>query len=302
MIPKFPQFKKLEFSDREEIIAINSRYQPYADFNFENMWTWDVNDSVKISILNGNLVLLAKNIYTNEVICSYLGNNNVNETIYHLFDFLEETVDSNPKISFVPEISLKGMDFKKYFIEIDLSSCDYIYDLKHLSDYSGNQYMQKRGRNNAFVRNYPDTEVKILDLHNSEVKNEILNLNNSWVENKIIQHNDKDIDKDPLSIARFLDADFQDVYCVGVYQKELIGYAIYSFHGKDYAINQFIKADISYKGVYEFLMKESAKLLHQKGYKYLNFLEDMGLPGLRVAKNTYRPIGFLRKYFVNKLK
>lgn len=301
MIPKFPEFKKLEFSDKQEIDAITSQYEPYSDFHFETMWSWDTNDSLKISNLNGNLILLTKDIFTDQVVCSYLGNHKVNNTLYNLFDFLDSTGTQSPKISLVPEISLKGIDFSKYFIEIDLNTCDYIYTLRHLSQYSGNQYTQKRGRRNTFMRNYPDVSVKVLDLKDPVHRQEILNLNSAWVQNKAKYQNEADNDKEALALTRFMDANFDSAYCLGVYHKELIGYAIFSFHRNDYALNQFIKADISYKGVYEFLMHECATFLGEKGYEFLNYLEDMGMSGLRKAKMTYRPVKFLRKYFIKRL-
>lgn len=301
MIPIFPYFKNLELSDKENIEKITFQYPPYSDFNFECMWAWDVNNSIKISLLNGNLILLARDIFSNEIICSYLGNFKLTDTLANIFEFLDTTGTVFPKISFVPELSLKGLDFNKYFIEIDLKTCDYIYDLKQLSEYAGNQYMQKRGRTNIFTRNYPSTQVKIINLRNEIQKEEILNLNDSWIINKTKYHSDMDLNKEMEAIARFIRADFKNIFCVGIYQKELIGFSVFSFHQDDYVINHFFKGDVSYKGVYEFLMRESAILLSDLGFKYLNFQEDLGLPGLRQSKMTYRPISFLKKYYVNRL-
>lgn len=41
MIPKFPEFKKLELSNKEEIENFTSKFPPYSDFNFVSMWCWD---------------------------------------------------------------------------------------------------------------------------------------------------------------------------------------------------------------------------------------------------------------------
>lgn len=303
MIPQFPQFRALERTDRADIEKINTRYEPYSDFNFESMWAWDIKDTVKISLLNGNLVIMFTECATDKVVCSFLGNNKLNESLSELFKFLDASPEmQNPKISLVPEVSLDGIDFNKYFIEIDLNTCDYIYDLEQLAHYSGNQFMQKRGRSNTFVRNYPTAAIKLLDIKDPSTTEAIMSLNDSWVHNKVEHHTDKDIDKEAIAMQRFLKAEFRNVFCVGVYDNEkLVGYAIFSFHGTDYVIDHFIKAEVAYKGVYEFLMKESAVLLSGMGYKYLNFEEDMGIPGLRKAKMTYRPVKFLKKYFIDRL-
>lgn len=301
MIPHFPEFKRLELSDQKEVEALTAKFLPYSDFDFENMWSWDINDNVRISTLNSNLVLFTKDIFTDAIVCSYLGNTKLKETLHDLFDFLDTTGMSKSRVSLIPEDSLKGLDFGKYFIEIDLSACDYIYDLRELSNYVGNRFMQKRGRTNSFVRHYPEAYTKILDLQDKDVQEELLNLNHSWIQNKIKDQVDSNNHMELMAIERFIKADFKNVHCLGVYNKGLIGYGIFSFHGNDYAINHFMKADILYKGVYEFLMRECAASLITEGRIFLNYLEDMGLPGLRKAKLTYRPIKFLRKFYVDRL-
>ncbi len=54
MIPEFPNFKKLELSDREEVESVTNKFPPYSDFNFTSMWCWDINEDMRLSKLNGN--------------------------------------------------------------------------------------------------------------------------------------------------------------------------------------------------------------------------------------------------------
>jgi hypothetical protein len=301
VIPKFPQFKDLEVSDKTFIESVTSKYAPYCDFNFEIMWAWDFNKSAKISQLNNNLVLLQKNIFTNKMVASFLGNNKLDDTIAELFEFLDSTGIKKPSLSLLPEDSLKGINFKKYFIEIDLPSCDYIYDLKQLSEFLGHGYSKKRGKFNSFLRNYPNVTIKNLDLKTKEVQDQILSLNNYWAQNKSLIDIEEFNENELRAIKRFLEGNFENTYCLGVYDEKLIGYSIFSYAPDGYVIGHFTKADISYKGIYEFIMNSSAKSLVEMGYKLLNYQEDMGLPGLRAAKISYRPIRFLRKYFLRRL-
>ena len=68
----------------------------------------------------------------------------------------------------------------------------------------------------------------------------------------------------------------------------------------EYAIRHFMKADTSYKGIYSYIVSESAKILLESGKKYLNIEQDLGLANLRQAKKSYRPVQFLKKYTVSK--
>ena len=302
MLPKFPKFKKLELSDKSDIEAIATQYDPYSDFNFEAMWSWDINDSTKISNLNGNLVLTFTHPITNQFICTYLGNYKVNDSIEILFEFLNKEAAATKQLSLVPEVSLTGIDNHKYAAEIDINSYDYIYDIHQLANYFGNEFIKKRNKTNAFLRNYEGAVVKIIDLKNVGDRKQVLRLNDDWTKKKIKQSGDSEVAKESVAIERFIKAKFKNAFGVGVFHnQQLIGFSIFSFHTNDYVISHFTIADTAYKGAYEFLLRECSSLLQSLGYKYLNYQEDMGVLGLRVAKNSYRPIKFLKKHTIRKL-
>jgi len=59
----------------------------------------------------------------------------------------------------------------------------------------------------------------------------------------------------------------------------------------------FEKAAGGYKGIYQFINQAFAQALPPY-FKYVNREQDLGDEGLRQAKMTYRPVGFVRKYRV----
>jgi hypothetical protein len=60
---------------------------------------------------------------------------------------------------------------------------------------------------------------------------------------------------------------------------------------------QFEKAvlDEEFRGIYQFINQAFASLLPEK-YETINREQDLGDPGLRQAKESYRPMGFVKKY------
>jgi len=64
--------------------------------------------------------------------------------------------------------------------------------------------------------------------------------------------------------------------------------------GKTFVIH-FEKAVGEYKGLYQFINQSFAAILPEK-YTYINREQDLGDEGLRQAKLTYRPVGFIKKY------
>lgn len=59
----------------------------------------------------------------------------------------------------------------------------------------------------------------------------------------------------------------------------------------------FEKADPSYASAYQVINREFA-LHNLDRFKVINREEDMGDPGLREAKMSYLPMGFVKKYRV----
>ncbi len=301
MLPKFPEFKKLELTDAADILKITSQYDPYSDFDFASMWAWDVNNNTLISELNGNLAAILSEHFTGLPFYSFLGNKDVNRTLQQLFAFSVHSETSKPQLRMVPEVSLRQINLKKFIIEIDLNNYDYIYDLSELSTFTGSKYSTKRKLFNKFSRNYPDAMMRILDLANPEDKNKILSLSRYWTRNNAKPDENLDLNKELQAIQRFLDAGFDNAFCVGVFLAErMIGYDMLTLSHNKYAISHFCKADVAYSGAYEYLTNKEAMLLLQKDIAYLNAEEDLGLPGLRFAKNSLKPVSFLRKYSIKE--
>ena len=113
MIPQFPEFKKLELSDKEEIQKMTQKYPPYSDFNFVSMWSWDIKGEMRISVLNENLVVRFTDYITGKLFYSFLGDNEVSETAKKLLD-LSKAEGLTPELKLIPEHSVKNLDLSKF--------------------------------------------------------------------------------------------------------------------------------------------------------------------------------------------
>jgi hypothetical protein len=54
------------------------------------------------------------------------------------------------------------------------------------------------------------------------------------------------------------------------------------------------------KGIYQYINQAFASVLTEK-YETINREQDLGNPGLRQAKESYQPIGFVKKYKAKSL-
>ncbi len=54
-----------------------------------------------------------------------------------------------------------------------------------------------------------------------------------------------------------------------------------------------------YKGIYQYVTQSFAAWLPE-GYETINRERDLGDPGLRQAKESYKPIGFVKKHVATR--
>jgi hypothetical protein len=299
MIPVFPEFKRLELSDKAAIEHHTSQFLPYSDFNFISMWSWNTKEEMLISELNGNLVVLFNDYITGEPFCSFLGIHQLHQTIEILLRFSIEK-KMKPKLNLIPHDIVRELGGHSFIINEDNDNFDYIYDVGHISRYQGGQFLQKRNKVNVFLKKVSNPQIQIIDLQDPVVQHKILALDEYWLQNKIKKDSTFKIENELLATRRFFQAHFPESLGIGLYQDAtLIGYAIFSVIPKhQYATSHFCKADTAFTGIYDYLIQESAKILAQKECLYLNYEQDLGLPGLRASKKSFMT-KFLRKFVIS---
>jgi hypothetical protein len=78
-----------------------------------------------------------------------------------------------------------------------------------------------------------------------------------------------------------------------------IAYTVAEDLGNGTVVIHFEKGLDSYKGVYQAINQQF--LANTSGFETVNREQDMGSPGIRQAKESYNPVGFLKKYKVRWL-
>jgi hypothetical protein len=74
---------------------------------------------------------------------------------------------------------------------------------------------------------------------------------------------------------------------------------VYEKMSPDTAVVHYEKGSPYFDGIYKAINMETAKIL-QKDFKFINREEDMGIPGLRQAKMSYRPHHMVEVFHVRK--
>ncbi len=294
MIPKFPEFKDIELSDKTEVDEITIQYPPYSDFEFGSLWAWNTQSEIQLSKLNDNLVVKFSDYVTGEPFLSFLGENKPLETINALLAHAEST-GLKPHLKLIPEIAIRELlQHSGLKITEDRDHFDYIYFTgKHIK-YEGRALKKARNQLNAFIRRYPNHQVRVLDLSNKEIQVEIKRLCKTWEKNK------GTVSGDTEAFERFINhAEHFTYLSVGIYiDNTLVAFNINVLLPGRHSNCLFAKADTKYHGVYSVLMHETAKILQPMGYPYMNYEQDLGIIALRNPKMDLQPTEFLKKYHI----
>ena len=297
MLPTFPRFKPVEWQDRPCVQGYTDRYQPYSDFNFTSIYSWDTRKKMMLSQLNGNLVLLFHDYVTETPFLTFIGSDNVCGTAATLAAYSAKNFQS-AQLKLIPEPVALKLDPGLFSVTADEDSFDYIISSMHLSKLgngtlpsSTNTVRHCKGN----ISLYPNLEVKVCDEKTVDIPAHLALFKN-WAKTKGLDHTGLN---EYSAIVRFFANPGISYKMVSIYDSgTLIGFCNYEAVGNNFAVCHFAKAENKYKGIYERLYHEMGKLLQSEGIEYLNFEQDLGLPGLRKSKRKYEPVFYLKKYIV----
>ena len=203
------------------------------------------------------------------------------ESLFATHDYWKNISDT------VLESSRQNLEAWGIAVNEDRNNFDYLYQREELAELKGKKFHKKKNLVNQFVHTYSHEQKPLT----KELVPHALEVLEQWRQDK---HEDGDYSAarealenfDSLALRGCLYyADAQPAaYCLG----ESIA------KGKMFAIH-FEKAIDHYKGIYQFMNQAFAASL-PNFFTYINREQDLGDEGLRQAKMTYRPSGFVKKY------
>ncbi len=176
----------------------------------------------------------------------------------------------------------------------DRANYDYVYNRQDLIDLKGRSLHKKKNHMNYFLKNYK-YEYKHLTSDMADDAMEFIGKFNAK----------KDIPPHEMELLKMEEIAMRDVFD-NIEKAKYIAGAIY-IDGKVEALSvggiinsntmgvHIEKANTDFRGLYQIINMEFCK--HMPAHiKYVNREEDMGLPGLRKSKLSYKPIKLLEKY------
>jgi hypothetical protein len=298
MIPTFPNFKGLELTDKKDVEKFTSEFPLYSDFNFVNMWIWNMSDKMAISQLNKNLVVVFCDYVSGKHFISFIGKNKIPETALELINFSEKNY-KNSSLKLIPEKVASALIKLGFKVIPDRNSHDYIYSISHLASMNVWPQNSVGKRIRQFIKKYPDYVIKQNSIQEIS-KDEYLKMFKKWTENKNIT-NCFDLNE-YKAFKKLFEINDKNIKIISLYLKDiLIGFTVSEILVDSYIISHFAKADTAYhSSIYDVLNWEEAKTFKNQGIKYCNWEQDLGIQGLRYSKLKYKPSFLLKKFTVSQ--
>ncbi|MCB2182309.1 MAG: DUF2156 domain-containing protein [Desulfobulbaceae bacterium] len=262
-----PRFQKLD--------------QGISEFTFANLYLFRDTHQYRFSMLDGNLLLVSGK---DEVEPFFMLPFGLPEQ--QLLGQLFEKFRTMKCVSHTQVQELKALGYE---IQEDRDNFDYLYRRKDLAELAGRKFHKKRNLIKAFLNNYSYEGKPLLETH----KQDVLEILEKW-------RSRRDEQGDYAAAREALEKAEELQLCGGIYYVEgqPVAYSLGEelACGKSFVIH-FEKAVDAYKGLWQFVNQAFASILPEQ-YESVNREQDLGNEGLRQAKLSYKPIGFVKKFKV----
>jgi uncharacterized protein len=176
---------------------------------------------------------------------------------------------------------------------------DYVYRTTDLAELKGNRFSKKRN----LIRQFEDAfvlpgRVKIESI-TPAVTGECRVFLERWCEEHDCAGEDKPLLTCEINAVIHTFEDFTRLPVEGLLIRidgAVCGFGVATRLNPQMGVLHFEKADPQHKGLYQYLDRECARVLFAGKSELINKESDLGLPGLRQAKQSYHPVSRIKSY------
>lgn len=291
-------FQKLTCKDKNVFDEFyGSRYCESAQYTFTNLYMWREMLNLHWAAEDGVLYVIA---YWKGKIAAWQpigAQDKMQDAITKMIKFFSEQGQKvwfiGLEKSFADE--LEKYPHAKFNITSDRDNFDYVYLAQDLINLSGRKFHGKKNHLNAFRKEYPDAKyLPITEEIIPQCREEL----NIWYEtHKRANPDDPFIGYEQAAIHEIFDH-FDGFKLKGgaiLLNDKVMAFTFGERLNSDTAVIHVEKADPTVRGIYVainqgFVEHEWSDMI------YINREEDMGIKGLRQAKESYRPIKMIEKF------
>ncbi len=286
-IPQYPASRAIVKGDKSAFDSILKGMQPReSEYTFTNLFLWGHARGYSVSMLDGHiLVSTANGDFLQPIGPDPTG------VMRRLMD--REGGAAFVRVSEEVADALRGPGVE---VEESRDDFDYVYRRKDLAELGGAKYYSKRSFAEKAIEQYG---AGVLEGRDTDIEG-CRRLQDQWCEEHACERDTALAEEARALYVLFLNKKDLWVKCVAVViDGRVAAFAAGEELNDDTFVIHFEKADTRYKGIYQLVNREFAKRVPEK-YAYINREQDLGVPGIRKAKESYHPVFMVKKFRVRK--
>jgi len=291
------EFNKINFSDMETLRKhTRLAHTRNCEYAMVNIFFWNDTDKLMFAVIDDVLVYRLIDAGT---------------AYYSIVEFIEEPAElvmkleqdavdngcrmvlTNMSENMVLRLEREMVGQLRYWYDREYS--DYIYEVDDLIRLSGSKYHGKKNDLNKFLNTYAFSYEEITEDNIEECRR----MKEEWAVRK---GGDIEEYREELDIIDNVLDNYDKFNLIGGLIRidgKVSAFTIGEAISEDTFVTHFEKADEDIPGLYQAINQQFAAN-SISGFKYVNREDDIGLPGIRQAKLSYRPVMMFDKYNAEK--
>ncbi len=280
MIPSYPQTSEINMAIRPYLHPLLQKLpEGISEFTFANLYLFRKTHKYKITAVESGVIVILGEDQGKPFFMLPFG--------FPSGDFLARLFDLHGNLKCLSIDQAKYLTDLGYHTYQDRDNFDYLYLRRDLAELTGRKFHKKRNLIKAFINSYTYVGEPLLEMHVQDA----LDILEQWKTGRE-DPGDYEAAKEALEKAEPLQL------CGGLYYVD--GKPVAYSLGEELACGEtfvihFEKAVQDFKGLWQFVNQAFASILPDK-YETINREQDLGSAGMRKAKLSYKPIGFVEKY------
>lgn len=296
------EFHKPQLTDKPWVDELLRRADHRGcEYNFTNLFVWSDAYDQRIARVGDFLVTRL----CGSLGCSYIYPAGTGDIAPVLAALEQDAAERGTPLHLVcltqPQVrELDSLFPGRFTFEADRDGFDYLYDIDRLADLGGKKLHAKRNHINRFVENNPSWVYEDIT---PESLPECLEMDKEWYRRSMIREGlaeERDLGDEGRALRLAMEH-YHDLGLEGglirVYG-EVVAFTMGDLLSSDTYDVHFEKAYGELQGAYAMINREFARRVRQRHpqVRYLNREDDMGVEGLRKAKESYYPDLMVEKY------
>jgi uncharacterized protein len=284
--PIFPEFAPIDLGMKSLMYpSFNLLKDGISEFTFANFYLFRNSYDYKVSSIPSGGVVIEGVKEGKHFFCMPCcpQDHEIFDELMKKHDYMKNFSESQVQLHRI------NLEARGYIVQEDRDNFDYLYNRSDLAELTGKEYHKKRNLVNGFIASYECVQEPLKKANLADA----LDVLDQW---RAAKGYDGDYRAAKEGLELFEELGMRGaIYYIG---GKPVGWCLGEplAKGRMFAVH-FEKAIDSYKGIYQFINQAFAQSLPQT-YNLINREQDLGNEGLRQAKMTYRPCGFVKKYRV----